>query len=120
MALKVEQKVHQIDAAGKAPGRLASEVARLLQGKHKPAYQPHVDMGDTVVISNIADMKITGKKLEQKEYIRHTNYPGGIKRTPMSKLMANDPGEVLRKAVSRMLPDNKLRKGRMKRLVIKK
>ncbi len=120
MAVKVEQKSHQIDAAGKAPGRLASEIAKLLQGKHKPAYQPHIDMGDLVVISNVAEMKITGKKLDQKEYLRHTGHPGGIRSTSLKKLMDKDPADVLRRAVSQMLPNNKLRKGRMKRLVIKK
>ncbi len=117
---QIERKIHQIDATDRAPGRLASEIAILLQGKNKPSYVAHVDMGDQVVVTNVANMKITGKKLDQKEYKRHTGYPGGIKTTPLKKLMVDDPSEVLRRAVKRMLPDNKLRKERMKRLVIKK
>lgn len=119
MATQVERKIHQLDATNQSPGRLASRIAFLLQGKHKPSYQPHLDAGDRVEVTNAAAMKITGRKLEQKEYIRHTGYPGGIKRTPLHKLMAENPAEVLRQAVRRMLPDNKLRKERMKRLVIK-
>lgn len=116
---KIERTTHQMDATDQSPGRLASEIATLLLGKHKPSYQPHVDMGDTVEVTNTDKMKITGKKLDQKEYIRHSFYPGGLKRTPLKKLMEEDSGEVLRKAVRNMLPANKLRKERMKRLIIK-
>ena len=119
MATKIERTTHKLDATDQSPGRLATEVATLLIGKRKVSYQPHIDMGDIVEVANAGKMKITGKKLDQKEYIRHTGYPGGIKRTPMKKLMDEDPGEVLRKAVRNMLPVNKLRKERMKRLHIK-
>jgi large subunit ribosomal protein L13 len=121
MAIKIERKNHKLDATDQAPGRLATEIATLLMGKRKTDYQPHVDMGDNVVVDNVAKMKITGKKMEQKEYIHHTGYPGGIKRATMEKVWdKKGPGEILRRAVKNMLPKNKLQKGRMKRLVIKK
>ena len=121
MAIKIERKTHKLDATDQAPGRLATEVATLLIGKRKTNYQPHVDMGDHVVVANVDKMKITGKKMEQKEYIHHTGYPGGIKRATMAKIWGTKgPGDVLRRAVKNMLPKNKLQKGRMKRLVIKK
>lgn len=121
MATKIERKTHQLDATDQAPGRLATEVATLLIGKRKPEYQPHVDGGDHVVVANVDKMKVTGKKMDQKEYIHHTGYPGGIKRITMRKTWdTKGPAEVLRKTVKNMLPKNKLQKGRMKRLVIKK
>jgi len=117
---KIERQVKQVDATDQAPGRLASEIAQLLIGKHKPEYQPHVDMGDTVEVVNVEKMVATGKKMEQKEYIRHTGYPGGIKRVVMQKMWdTKGPAEVLRRTVKNMLPKNKLRKERMKRLIIK-
>ncbi len=120
MAKQVIRQTHKLDATDQAPGRLASEVAQLLVGKHKPEYVPHVDMGDIVQIENVDKMKPTGKKLEQKEYIRHTGYPGGIKRATMQKVWdTKGPGEVLRRTVKNMLPKNKLQKERMKRLIVK-
>lgn len=110
------RNVHKIDAAGKAVGRLASDIAILLRGKNKASFQPNQDEGDIVEISNVADMKITGKKLEQKVYYSHSNYPGGLKETSMKNLMAKNPAEVLRKAVWNMLPKNKLRARMIKRL----
>jgi len=115
----IKRTTHRIDATDQAPGRLASEIAFLLQGKNKPSFQPHVDMGDTVVVENVDKLKYTGKKLEQKVYYRHTNYPGGLKTTPLKKVAEENPAQVLEHAVKRMLPDNKLRKNRMKRLIIK-
>lgn len=120
MTKQVIRKIQKLDATGQAPGRLASEIAQLLIGKHKPEYVPHVDMGDTVEIENVDKMKATGKKMEQKEYIRHTGYPGGIKRASMQKIWdTKGPAEVLRRTVKNMLPKNKLQKERMKRLIIK-
>jgi len=120
MALKADRKTQQLDATDQAMGRLASEIAQILIGKHKPEYVPHFDMGDSVVVSNIDKMKVTGKKMEQKEYIRHTGYPGGIRRVLLGKLWGTKgPAEALRRAVYNMLPKNKLRNGRMKRLIIK-
>ncbi|MFH1142207.1 MAG: 50S ribosomal protein L13 [Candidatus Uhrbacteria bacterium] len=117
---KIERKVQQIDATGQAPGRLASAIAQILIGKDKTEYQAHVDLGDTVEITNVDKMIATGKKMEQKEYIRHTGYPGGIKRATMQKIWdTKGPAEVLRRTVKNMLPKNKLQKERMKRLIIK-
>jgi large subunit ribosomal protein L13 len=112
----MERKTHKIDATGKVLGRLASEIAILLQGKHKPNFDPSKDMGDFVVVKNVDKMKITGKKLEQKKYYRHSGYLGHLKEIPLEKLLSKNPAEVLKKAVMKMLPKNKLRKKMIKRL----
>lgn len=117
--MKIERKTHKIDATGKAPGRLASEIAIMLRGKNKASYQPNVDAGDFVHVSNAKHMKFTGKKLEQKKYYHHSGYPGGLKEKKMKEVFENNPGEVLKKAVYNMLPKNKLRKEMIKRLIIK-
>lgn len=114
----VERDIITINAEGRAPGRIASEVAQILIGKHKAAYQPNMDMGDHVQVVNASKMQFTGKKIEQKTYYRHSGYAGGLKETPLKKLWADNPSEVLRRSVSRMLPKNKLRNERMKRLEI--
>jgi large subunit ribosomal protein L13 len=97
-----------VDAQGKVLGRLASEVAKLLRGKSNPAFSPHVDCGDFVVVINAAGVGLTGKKLHNKIYYRHTGYPGGIKQTTAAQLLASHPERVLRKAVVGMLPKNRL------------
>lgn len=109
---------HTIDADGRPLGRLAVEVARLLRGKHKPSFVPYKDEGDFVIIKNIKKIKITGKKLKDKIYYHHSNYPGGFKEIPMAKLFEKSPGEILRKAVLGMLPKNKLRPKMIKRLKV--
>lgn len=116
--IKVERNIHTIDAAGKAPGRIAAEVAPILIGKHKPSYMPNVDGGDHVQIINASKMKITGKKLDQKQYYRHSGYAGGLKTTKMSDLWETNPAEILERSISRMLPKNKHRNERMKRLAV--
>lgn len=116
MSKKIERKLHTIDASGKAVGRLATEIAVLLRGKHKPEYQPNIDGGDIVEVSNIKQVKFTGDKLEQKKYHHYSGYPGGLKTVSMSKVFKEKPAEVLRKAVWNMLPKNKLRKEMIKRL----
>jgi len=116
---KIERKIQTVDAAGKAIGRVASEVVRFLQGKHKPQYVPNVDVGDGVEVENIDKVKFTGKKLEQKEYIHHSGFLGGLKRTLMKDVWQGNKASVLRRAVKQMLPKNKLTPERMKRLVIK-
>ena len=116
---KVTRTIHTIDATGKAPGRLASAVSRLLIGKHKPTYLPNVDAGDTVEVVNASKMTLTGKKMEQKTYYAHTMHPGGLSELPIRSLWAKDPADVLRRAVSRMLPKNRHRDERMKRLTVK-
>ncbi len=97
-----------VDADGQTLGRLASEVAKLLRGKHKPNFTPHVDCGDNVVITNAAKIKLTGKKWEAKEYIRHTGYPGGQRSLTAQELYQKDPTRLVEKAVKGMLPKNKL------------
>ncbi|MBU0646597.1 50S ribosomal protein L13 [Patescibacteria group bacterium] len=114
-----QRPIQKIDAAGQAPGRLAAQIATFLIGKHRPDYQPNVDSGDFVRVENASQMKFTGKKMDQKMYRSHSGAPRGLKETLLKKLWAKDPSEVLRHAVSRMLPKNKLRNERLKRLEIK-
>lgn len=115
----MERKTHTIDVSGEILGRVASRIATLLQGKHKPSYVPHHDKGDFVEIENVEKVKLSGKKMEQKTYFSHSGYLGHEKETSVKKVFEENPGAVLRRAVRNMLPKNKLRKGRMKRLKIK-
>jgi large subunit ribosomal protein L13 len=114
----VVRTTHTIDATGKVVGRLATEIARLLQGKHKPDMIPHVDGGDFVHVTHAAHIALTGKKWEQKVHFRSSNRPGGIKRIPMSKLRTENPAQILKHAVKYMLPKNRTQATRMKRLKI--
>ena len=116
--VKIDRKTHNVDAADKVLGRLASEIAMHLMGKTNVDYQPHIDAGDFVVVKNAAGLKITGKKMDQKVYQHHTNHPGGLKTKSLAKLWAEDPTSVLRRAVSRMLPKTKHRTARLLRLTI--
>lgn len=118
MKSKIQRETIELDASGKAVGRIASEAAKILQGKHSAKYQPHIDNGDAVIINNAGKVKFTGLKLEQKDYYHHTMYPGGLRRTPLKKVFEKDPTKVLRTAVNGMLPKNKLRNSMMKRLTI--
>ncbi|MCH8206094.1 MAG: 50S ribosomal protein L13 [Chloroflexi bacterium] len=97
---------HVIDADGKTLGRLSSEIAVLLQGKHKPMYVPYLNTGDFVVVINAEKVRVTGKKLEQKMYYRHSGYPGGLKEQTLSSLMDKSPTRALKHAVKGMLPKN--------------
>lgn len=110
------RKKFTLDAASQAPGRLASRIATLLMGKHKPTYAPHLDRGDRVVVTNIGRMIFSGKKLEQKEYLHHTMHPGGLKSMPAKELLEKNPQEVLKHAVARMIPKNKFRVNRLRRI----
>ncbi|PIR94375.1 50S ribosomal protein L13 [Candidatus Falkowbacteria bacterium CG10_big_fil_rev_8_21_14_0_10_39_11] len=110
------RQTHTIDATDKVLGRLASKIATILRGKNKVSFQPHIDDGDFVNIKNVAKIKLTGKKLEQKVYYRHTGYPGGLREKKASDLMVSKPEEVLRTAVVKMLPKTRLRSGMIKRL----
>jgi large subunit ribosomal protein L13 len=114
----INRETHTIDAADRSLGRLATEVAGLLRGKHKEDFAPNKDDGDFVVIKNFSKIRITGKKMEQKKYFRHSGYLGGLKETPMNKLFEKDPAQVITKAVWGMLPKNKLRREQIKRLKI--
>jgi len=115
----VKRETHTIDATDKVLGRLAAQIAVLLRGKHRPNFVPYKDMGDFVIVENVNKLKFTRKKIEQKKYYRHSGYWGGLKEIPLKKLFAERPDEVLRKAVYRMLPKNKLRAKMIKRLKIK-
>ena len=115
----MQRETHKIDATDQVLGRLATKIVLLLRGKHKVTWQPHIDGGDIVEVSNVLKIKLTGKKFEDKIYYRHTGYPGGIRSTNPKKLQDEKPGEILRKAVYNMLPKNRLRAPMMKRLRIK-
>ncbi len=114
----VQRDWYVVDATGKTLGRLASEIAKILMGKHKPTYTPHVDGGDFVVVVNAEKVFVTGKKLDKKVYYWHTGYPGGLKQATLRELFQKKPEEVIRLAVRGMLPKNKLRDRRMKRLKV--
>ncbi len=116
----MKRETHTIDVDGKVLGRVATEIATFLRGKHKTEFAPYKDIGDFVKVQNIRKIKITGKKLKQKKYFHYSGYPGGMKEMPMGKLFSKDPGEVLKKAVWGMLPKNKLRAKQIKRLKIEK
>lgn len=107
-----------IDAADKILGRLASEIAHRLRGKHKPIYTPHVDTGDYVVIVNVDKLRVTGNKLENKIYYRHSGFPGGLYETSFGKMHARFPGRPLEKAVKGMLPKGPLGYAMLKKLKI--
>lgn len=117
--LTTKRLTYELDASNKRLGRVATQAAILLQGKHKPTYSPHLDCGDRVVITNVKYLDIPPSKLEQKIYWRHSGYPGGIKGTPLKKKFNEDPAWVVRTAVRNMLPKNKLRRQWLKRLVIR-
>lgn len=106
------------DADGQILGRLASEIARRLRGKHKPIYTPHVDTGDFVIVVNAEKIALTGKKLTDKMYYHHSLYPGGLKETSAEKMLKERPEEVLRIAVKGMLPKNSLGRGMLKKLKV--
>lgn len=107
-AQDIQRKWYIIDAADKTLGRLATEAACILRGKHKPIFTPHVDTGDHVIVINAEKIHLTGKKLWQKEYITHSRYPGGLKRTSYGTLMQTKPELIVEKAIKGMLPHNRL------------
>ena len=112
---KIERKWYVVDAEGQTLGRLAAEVAKVLRGKNKPVYTPHVDTGDYVIVINAEKVKVTGKKLDQKVYYHHSDYVGGMKETTLREMMAKKPEQVIELAVKGMLP-----KGPLGRTMIKK
>ena len=112
---KIERKWYVVDAEGQTLGRMASEIAKVLRGKNKPEYTPHVDTGDYVVVVNAEKVKVSGKKLQQKIYYNHSDYVGGMKETTLAEMMAKKPEKVIELAVKGMLP-----KGPMGRDMIKK
>jgi len=109
-----------INAENAIVGRLAAYISKVIRGKNKTQFTPHMDNGDFVVVTNVEKIKFTGKKFEKKKYYRHTGYPGGIKNTSPSKLIQNKPEEILKLAVKRMLPDGPLAKKQLSKLKIYK
>ena len=114
----VVRQWHLVDVKGKVLGRVASEIARLLIGKDKPTFTPHVDAGDYVVVINATQVAVTGDKENKKIYYSHSGYPGGLKQVVYKELMANYPEKIIAKAVKNLLPKNKFQKLRMARLKI--
>ena len=112
----VVQDWYLVDATDKVLGRLATQIAIRLRGKHKPEYTPHVDTGDHIVIVNAAKIRVTGDKINQKEYYRHSGYPGGIKETVLSDELENNPERVIERAVKGMLPKNSLGRAMFRKL----
>jgi large subunit ribosomal protein L13 len=117
-ATKKQEHVIELDAQGQILGRLATQVALYLQGKHRVDYAPHKDFEQFVNVSNVKKITVTGKKAEQKIYWRHSGYPGGIRGRTYEEQFARDPSWVLRHAVAGMLPKNRLQARRLKRLII--
>ena len=117
-AHEVKRDWFVIDADNKVLGRIATEVARRLRGKHKPEFTPHVDTGDFIVVTNVEKLRVTGNKGEDKKYFRHTGYPGGIYETNFNKLQQKHPERVLEKAVKGMLPKGPLGYAMIKKLKV--
>jgi large subunit ribosomal protein L13 len=116
--LEVERTWYVVDAEAQTLGRLATQIAGVLRGKGKPAYTPHVDTGDFVVVVNAEKIRVTGNKLDQKIYYRHSGYPGGLRERTLREQLDRRPEEVLRKAVKGMLPKNKLASAQLRKLKI--
>jgi large subunit ribosomal protein L13 len=116
--LGVERKWYVVDAEGRTLGRLATEIAKILRGKNKPQYTPHVDVGDFVVVVNAEKVVVTGRKAEQKVYRRYSGYPGGLKETSYARMMERRPEEILRRAVYGMMPKTRLARRQMVKLKI--
>jgi len=114
----VQQEWYVVDATGQTLGRLASRVARILRGKHKPIYSPAVDTGDYVIVVNAEKIHVTGHKLDQKIYYRHSGYPGGLKEITLRNLLQKHPTRVIEHAVRGMLPKNRLGRRMFKKLKI--
>lgn len=114
----IEHKWYVVDANGKVLGRLASKVAQILRGKHKPTYTPHLDVGDHVIVINAEKVRVTGKKGEQKHYYRHTGYPGGLRSNSLNKLIDAKPVWVVEHAIKGMLPHNRLGRKMYKKLKV--
>jgi large subunit ribosomal protein L13 len=115
---EVERKWYVVDAKGKPLGRVASQVAAILRGKHKPQFTPHVDTGDFVIVINASEVELTGKKASKKIYYRHSGYPGGLKATTAGDMRNNRPERMIELAVKGMLPKNSLGRKQFKKLKV--
>jgi len=114
----VEHQWYIVDASNKVLGRLVSQIAKVLRGKHKPEYTPHVDTGDYVIVINASQIRVTGNKEKDKIYYRHTGYPGGVKSASFEKVMAKNPAYVIERAVKGMLPKNPLGRQMLRKLKV--
>ena len=117
-ASEIKREWHVIDGSGRTLGRLASEVARLLKGKHKPIYAPHLDVGDFVIVINAAKVRVTGAKAQEKLYYRHSGYPGALKSISLGKLLETHPTRAIEHAVKGMLPHNRLGRVMLRKLKV--
>lgn len=115
---EIEKKWYLVDAENKVLGRLASEIANRLRGKHKPTFSSFIDNGDFIVVTNAEKIQLTGKKLTDKKYYRHTGYMGGLKEATAQEMLAKHPTDLLRKAVKGMLPKNRVGRAQLKKLKI--
>ena len=114
----IERRWHVVDAGGQVLGRLASQIAHVLRGKHKPVFSPHVDAGDFVIVINAAKVRLTGRKLENKIYYRHSGYPGSVRETTAAEMLEKHPERVIEKAVRGMLPKNSLGRNMLRKLKV--
>lgn len=117
-ATEITRQWYIVDAKDQTLGRLASQLATILQGKQKPGYATHIDGGDFIVVINASNIKVTGNKLEDKKYYHHSGYPGGIKEASLAQAMTKDPAWVIKHAVEGMLPKNRLADNRLARLKV--
>ncbi len=117
-ASEIERKWYVVDAAGQPLGRLASKVAHVLRGKHRPEYTPHIDTGDFVIITNAAQVHLSGKKRTDKQYHRHSGYPGGLKSESYGQLLERKPSFIVERAVKGMLPKNSLGRQMFRKLKV--
>ncbi|HEU5011934.1 MAG TPA: 50S ribosomal protein L13 [Roseiflexaceae bacterium] len=117
-ASEVQREWYLVDASNQTLGRLATQIATLLRGKHKPTFSPNLDGGDFVVVVNAEKVRLTGRKPDQKIYYRHSNYPGGLKQTPYKRMLAQHPERILRFAVKGMLPKTRLGRQQITKLKI--
>jgi large subunit ribosomal protein L13 len=115
---EIERNWYIVDAEGETLGRLASRIAPILKGKHKPVYTPHLDCGDYVIIVNAEKVRVTGRKMDQKLYYRHSGYPGGLRSISLRDQLAKHPERVLQAAIRGMLPKNKLGRRMLKKLKV--
>ncbi|MFQ5427009.1 MAG: 50S ribosomal protein L13 [Gaiellales bacterium] len=115
---EIEPRWYVVDAEGEILGRLATRIADTLRGKNKPTYTPHVDSGDFVIVVNAEKIAVTGKKLQQKLYYRHSGYPGGLRQRTLGEQLERRPAEVIRRAVKGMLPRNRLARAQLRKLKV--
>lgn len=113
-----EHNWYVVDASDKVLGRLATQIAKYLRGKHKPEYTPHADAGDYIIVTNASKIKVTGNKEQDKVYYRHSGYPGGLKETTFEKMLAKDPTQIIEIAVKGMLPKNPLGRAMLRKLKV--